>query len=61
MFLAAPCAGEPSQKIPKGAASGISHQTAAGPLRFIEDDSSAAQAEAKRRGVPVFVEVWAPW
>jgi hypothetical protein len=32
-----------------------------GPLRFIADDPSAALNEAKRRGVPVFVEAWAPW
>jgi Flp pilus assembly pilin Flp len=32
-----------------------------GALRFIQDDSTAALAEAKRRGVPIFVEAWAPW
>jgi hypothetical protein len=30
-------------------------------LHFIQDDAPAALAEAKRRGVPVFVEAWAPW
>jgi hypothetical protein len=34
---------------------------AGGPLRFIADDAPAALAEAKRRGVPIFVEAWAPW
>lgn len=33
----------------------------AGPLHFIADDPPAALAEAKKRGVPVFVEAWAPW
>ena len=35
--------------------------TVAGALHFIEDDPPAALAEAKNRGVPVFVEAWAPW
>jgi hypothetical protein len=30
-------------------------------LQFIADDAPLALAEAKRRGVPVFVEAWAPW
>jgi hypothetical protein len=30
-------------------------------LHFIQDDPSTALAEAKKRGVPVFVEAWAPW
>jgi hypothetical protein len=32
-----------------------------GALSFIADDLPAALAEAKGRGVPVFVEAWAPW
>jgi thioredoxin-like negative regulator of GroEL len=28
---------------------------------FIEDDYAAALAEARARGVPLFVETWAPW
>jgi hypothetical protein len=35
------------------------HATAT--LHFIQDDPSTALAEAKKRGVPVFVEAWAPW
>ena len=31
------------------------------PLPFIEDDYSRALAEAKTKGVPLFVDVWAPW
>ena len=30
-------------------------------LPFIENDYAAALAQAKTRGVPVFVDVWAPW
>ena len=32
-----------------------------GQLPFHEDDEAGARAEARRRGLPVFVEVWAPW
>ena len=31
------------------------------PLRFIEDNYTAAVAEAKSKKVPIFVEAWAPW
>lgn len=34
---------------------------AAGPLPFIADDYAKARAEASRRKLPLFVEVWAPW
>lgn len=30
-------------------------------LPFVEDDYAKALAEAQRRQLPVFVEVWAPW
>lgn len=30
-------------------------------LPFVEDDYAGAVADAKTRGVPLFVEVWAPW
>jgi len=30
-------------------------------LPFIEDNYPRALADAKARGVPIFVEVWAPW
>jgi hypothetical protein len=30
-------------------------------LPFIADDYAKAKAEASRRHVPLFVEVWAPW
>jgi len=30
-------------------------------LPFMKDDYSKARIEAKRRHLPLFVEVWAPW
>lgn len=30
-------------------------------LPFIEDDYAKARAEAQRRKLPMFVDVWAPW
>lgn len=30
-------------------------------LPFIENDYAGAVSQAKARGVPVFVDVWAPW
>jgi hypothetical protein len=30
-------------------------------LPFLENDYPAALAQAKSKGVPVFVDVWAPW
>lgn len=30
-------------------------------LPFISDDYARAVAEAKARGVPIFIEAWAPW
>jgi hypothetical protein len=34
---------------------------APGPLPFVEDDWPRALAEARRRDLPIFVDVWAPW
>ena len=34
---------------------------AAGHLPFIADDYARARAEAQKKHVPLFVEVWAPW
>jgi hypothetical protein len=36
-------------------------QHARAPLPFIEDDYARAVAEAKSRGLPLFVDTWAPW
>jgi hypothetical protein len=30
-------------------------------LPFVDDDYAKARAEAKRRKLPLFVDVWAPW
>ncbi len=35
--------------------------TAAAAPPTIQDDYAAARAEAKRLGVPLVVDVWAPW
>jgi hypothetical protein len=32
-----------------------------GRLPFLEDDYAKAIRDARARGVPVFVEAWAPW
>ena len=34
---------------------------AGAPLPFIQDDYARALAEAKAKGLPLFVDVWAPW
>jgi hypothetical protein len=36
-------------------------RAAAGGPRWISDDYPRALAEAKARGVPIFVDAWAPW
>jgi hypothetical protein len=30
-------------------------------LPFIEDDYAKALHEARARGIPIFIEAWAPW
>ncbi len=42
------------------AALALASSAAAAP-RAIQDDYPAALAEAKRLGVPLVVDVWAPW
>jgi len=32
-----------------------------GALPFIEEDYGRALAQARSRGLPLFVEAWAPW
>jgi len=60
--LAPAWAGAPPPTTTSAAAAPAADKAAvAGPLRFIADDAPAALAEAKRRGVPIFVEAWAPW
>ena len=41
-----------------GAGAARSH---AGKLPFVDDDYAGAIRDARARGVPVFVEAWAPW
>jgi hypothetical protein len=60
-LVATVSAGESSQAPAKAAGTGPGKATSASALHFIQDDSTAALAEAKRRGVPIFVEAWAPW
>jgi len=55
-LVLAACSGRPSPPAPTGGT-----ETAAAGLPFIENDAPKALAEAKTRGVPVFVEAWAPW
>jgi hypothetical protein len=43
------------------AASGAAGLARSTRLPFIEDDYTRAVAEARSRGVPIFVEAWAPW
>ncbi len=40
---------------------GIAAGTVKARLPFIENDYAAALARARARGVPIFVEAWAPW
>jgi hypothetical protein len=40
-------------------ASAAAHQGA--PLPFIDDDYERALSEAKAKGLPLFVDTWAPW
>jgi thioredoxin-like negative regulator of GroEL len=44
-----------------GVVSAPSGRAHLGALPFIEDDYARALGEARRRGVPIFVDAWAPW
>lgn len=44
---------------PKAKAKPVTHAKSV--LPWVEDDYERAIADAKARGVPVFVESWAPW
>ena len=43
------------------AASGTPARAVPFALPFIDDDYDRALAEARSRGVPLFVDAWAPW
>jgi len=60
-LLAPACAERPVADTAAGAGEQPGTAVVAGALRFIEDDSPLALADAKRRNVPIFVEAWAPW
>jgi hypothetical protein len=70
-LLAPACAERPAPDAAAGASGGAPSARAATPaasgskavaaLPFIENDAPRALAEAKQRGVPLFVEAWAPW
>ena len=51
LSCAAPRAGAPASPL----------ETSAGSLRFIENDYPRALAEARERGLPLFVDAWVPW
>jgi tetratricopeptide (TPR) repeat protein len=44
-----------------GRATGCARKAQGRPIEFIEDDYPRALAEARSRGVPLFVDAWAPW
>jgi hypothetical protein len=54
-------AGAPSPTTATAAMAGGAPKAVAAALPFIENDAPRALAEAKKRGVPLFVEAWAPW
>jgi len=56
-FLIPACVERPASDSAAGALDGAG----VGALKFIENDAPRALAEAKRRGVPICVEAWAPW
>lgn len=43
------------------ASAGPASDAGKGRLPFIENDYARAVREAKAKGVPIFVEAWAPW
>ncbi len=44
-----------------GLAASAVASVAPGRLPIINDDDAPARAKARKRNVPIFVEVWAPW
>lgn len=59
-LLAASSPGASAASRPASAPS-VARAASRGALPWIEDDYARAIAEGKRRGLPVFVEAWAPW
>src|SRR5690606_29508645 len=46
---------------PADASAEVRAAAAEAPVPFIHDDYPAALAEARKRGVPLFIDFWAPW
>jgi len=62
VLVAPACAERPAAPdTATGAGTQSAAAVVAGALKFIENDAPLALVEAKRRGVPIFVEAWAPW
>jgi hypothetical protein len=67
LFVASLLAGCAAQHAESGSAVNApakSADTASNPgevLPFIDDDYEGAVAQAKAKGLPLFVDVWAPW
>jgi hypothetical protein len=47
--------------VPAAFLSAATTTEAKSPLPWVRDDYRGALAEARSRGVPIFVENWAPW
>ena len=45
----------------RAAGGGVMPKAAPFALPFIDDDYDRAVAEARARGLPLFVDAWAPW
>jgi hypothetical protein len=51
----------PAARIAAAALALATSASAAGRRAAIEDDYARALQEARERGVPILVDVWAPW
>lgn len=51
----------PVETAPAGAAPAGAESTGSGAIVFVEDDYPRALAEARSRGIPLFVDTWATW
>jgi tetratricopeptide (TPR) repeat protein len=62
LVLLAGCrGGEPSTQQSKEAAAGNANSSSSGKIVFFADDDAKALAEAKAKGKPLFIDVWASW
>src|ERR1019366_2181260 len=59
---AASTVAEPVASAPASAATAASPAPPVeGPITFVEDDYAGALAQARARGVPLFIDTWAAW